>query len=176
MAQGVGLWVRGRDGLAETVQKHELSIANPHFRRRFGIERAEELLAGLSPHRAEDQDPIRIVGLRLGLVRVRDTGGVIAIQFWAPRGKVKEYLYNTWVACDKANLWGSQARIENFQYKGDQAQLPWEEFERRVQRGDDILINEAEALPIGGEIQRNPEFMARLDARLQELGILDDDQ
>lgn len=125
--QGEGYWIRAKDGDIDRVTKHEQWLKNKWNLKKWDLEPLGPELAKYNEFNKAHVDEIRMIGLRAGLIRVRENMGTISIQFWAPRQKVSDYLYNTAQALKSVNLYGLQAYVHNLYYN-DSVVIPWQEF------------------------------------------------
>ncbi len=92
MAQGEGFWFNPRDNSSVNVVRHELSLQDPDSQKILNFSPAgRSAVANLSA--VEDEEKIKMVGVRTGLVRTRDWGKFLTIQFFANGNRRADILF-----------------------------------------------------------------------------------
>jgi hypothetical protein len=82
-------WIRASDGAIEPVLKHDLWLRNYQNLRRWNL---EHLFMEISNLKCSQEDEIRMIGIRVGLIRVRETNGEYSVQFAASKIQLMHYL------------------------------------------------------------------------------------
>jgi len=114
---GRGIWLNPKTGVWLDVSVHAATLKDAASARRLSLpEDVIEQIQHLSPFYKPQHDRIRMLGIESGLVRFRDQGRELVIQYKAPPKDEREVLkavYNTIVQIpDYASAW--QLRIDNF--------------------------------------------------------------
>ena len=111
---GNGYWLDPRHQQAHLVTRHELWVLEGENARLAGISpEVHQLLCGLDP--VKHQDEIRMAAIEVGMIRTRDHGNYISVQFSARPGEVGTKL---WSVVQFLRMTGthrySDLRIDNF--------------------------------------------------------------
>lgn len=128
-----GYWLDPQTGESYMVRTHQDWILA--HAAEIGV---AEQVAGLDPQR--DEDAIRIIGCKAGLVRIRDYGSRMSVQFWVPEPErlpgvlrcVRDFLPSIGVGPMKS-VW-----VHNLA-TGDQATLTAAEFISNIETGNDLF-------------------------------------
>lgn len=89
--RGRGYWLEWRTGRFDEVYRHDLWLCTPENAKRFNV--PPPIIAELSKlHPFKDEDQIRILGLKAGLVRLRDQGNYFAVEFSAQPHEIGDVL------------------------------------------------------------------------------------
>ena len=167
MAQGNGYWINGRTGQYAKVTRHEQWLKDEKNLTAFGLTDLIPVLAPYNAFNPQQTDEIRMIGLRAGLIRIRDNKGTIAVQFSAPRGRVSDYLFHVLTCLEKEHEWGSQVWLNNLQYS-ESVVVPWQEFVKKVTAGEPCMVNE-EKEPLIDDIPDDILLQRRVDALMDTL-------
>lgn len=85
---GMGYWLDPQTQQAHLVTRHELWVLEAENARLAGISpEVYEHLCGLDP--VKDQDEIRMAAIDVGLIRIRDHGNYVSVQFSSEPEKVE---------------------------------------------------------------------------------------
>ena len=99
---GPGYWLDPDNGKAWPVSRHEEWLSHPENLKAVNLnQRWIDALAKLDVNKPEDTETMRMVGCQAGLIRVRDYNNRLSIQFYAPRSRVKDYLWAVMQALPK---------------------------------------------------------------------------
>lgn len=164
--QGEGYWIRAKDGKTQQVTRHEKWLKNDQNLETFDLLDYKPLLDEYSAFNPQHQDEIRLIGMKAGLVRVRDNAGTISVQFDLPRNAVTAALYNVAEALRAVNMWGNQVALHNLRYD-DRATVPWKEFLDNTVKGERMLINEDGP----GDVPYDRKLIDTIDAKLRRFGL-----
>lgn len=92
-------------------------------------------------------DEIRKIGVKAGMIRIRDFHGNVTIQFQAPRSRVRNVLWSIFQGMDKTMNPGKFDQLDIHNMTGnDQARISWTEFKKKLTADEPILREDAEAL------------------------------
>jgi hypothetical protein len=89
MAQGQGFWLNSENGKVIEVNRHELDIKNPEQQARLGMSYSLKSAVEELPNTDDNEDLIKIVAVRAGMVRIRDWQKFVSIQFSAKDSQKK---------------------------------------------------------------------------------------
>jgi len=138
MAIGPGFWLQPETGEVWRVSRHEY----------WPMDAANQRAAKFSPdvvqalsllNVATDSDPIRIIGVQAGLVRVRDYDNRLSIQFHAPPERVPGVLRSIAVALPKL-FTGVEHFLTLHNLRDDTAaEITTREFVQLVEAGQSVM-------------------------------------
>lgn len=132
MPDGDGYWLNPATGYAVRVVRHELTMSNPIELERLGV--AADVAAKareLSPYSREGEQALRMLGIESGLVRIRDHGDLVTVQFSAAPAVEGRLLSTVIEFLESVQLWRPFVKLGNFQ-RGEQTVLGWEELVQRA--------------------------------------------
>jgi len=91
MPTGPGFWLDPRNGALHRVTTHNDWLLDPENQKKVGLTTKQiEVLATLDP--AKEIDEIRMIGVMSGLIRIRDYGNRVSVQFYAPPAESEQSL------------------------------------------------------------------------------------
>lgn len=94
MAQGEGYWYNPKTNIAIQVSRHEVDLKNPSTQKKLNLApTAVDALNDLTPS-PKNEDKIKMLGVRVGLVRVRDWQKFTSVQFYDSGNKAKDVLFS----------------------------------------------------------------------------------
>lgn len=111
---GAGYWLNPRTSQSWIVDRHELFILDPQNAKAVGIPQPvyEHLL---TLDQSSGMDEIRLAGINVGLVRIRDHGNYVSVQFAAVESQVRSILRAIQEFCLKTFHWPeTELVIDNF--------------------------------------------------------------
>jgi len=85
MPRSFGFWLDPTTG-----QVHEVRTHQDWLLENASLVGLEDAVVGFDPQ--QDQDAIRLIGVRAGLVRIRDYGARMSVQFWSEPDRVAAVL------------------------------------------------------------------------------------
>lgn len=111
---GFGYWLDPVKQQAWNVGRHELWVLEQRNAQAAGIPQpVYEHLLTLNP--SEDQDEIRLAAIQAGMVRIRDHGNYISVQFAAERNRLRDVLLSVHkFLVEKTNDKYADLVIDNF--------------------------------------------------------------
>lgn len=165
--QGNGYWIQGSTGKIAKVDRHERWLMNKKNLQFFGLENLASVLSEFNPE--TDQDEIRVVGMQAGLIRTRDNQGTISIQFYAPRGKVSDYLYNTAQALMSVNDYGLYVWLNNLMYDETQT-VTWKQFIEHTTSAMPIMVHEEKGIT-ADDVPSNKPLLRQIARKLRLAGL-----
>jgi len=135
---GDGFWLDPEKQQAHRVSKHELWVLEPDNARLAGIPpHVYERLKTLNP--VKDEDEIRFAAIHAGLIRTRDHGNYISVQFAASPDRVRAFLRSAYLFLSQqsedkyADLW-----IDNLA-NNDSVRIPLDKLGERLLNGEPIM-------------------------------------
>lgn len=164
--QGNGYWISSKTGEISKVDRHERWPYIQGNLEKFGLEQLEPILQELLPT-DNNADEIRIILCKAGLIRTRQNGSVMSIQFYADRNKVSDYLLKAAEALQSVNEYATTAWIHNLKYN-DSISVPWDIFLANAESSKPIL-SMSEGLT---DIPFNEILMQRIDNKLLRHGLI----
>lgn len=147
MPMGVGVWLNPRTMDWVKVSRHEISLHDEETARELGLpEKVIEDIQKLNPY--QDVNEIRILGVKHGLVRMRDNGQEVVAQFHARKGRVRNIIWAIYMALDEVPAYQDERiiRIHNLQYDEGNT-LYRRELKKKLQNDENILIHEQTKVP-----------------------------
>lgn len=93
MPQGEGYWYNPKSNVALVVTRHEVDIKKPNVQQKINLHSAAREALKELPNTPENEDQIKILGVRSGLVRIRDWQKFVSIQFFGKGSKAKDTLF-----------------------------------------------------------------------------------
>lgn len=135
---GAGFWLNPKTQNAYPVSRHELWVLDPENSRLAGISsEVYEHLKTLNP--TKDQDEIRLAAVHAGLIRTRDHGNYVSVQFAARPESVQAYLRS---ACsflvEKCEDRFTDLHIDNFE-NNDSMRISLDDLGRRLMNNEPIM-------------------------------------
>lgn len=135
--RGPGYWLDWRTGHFDEVYRHDIWLCTPANTERFNV--PGEIIADLaSLHPFKDEDEIRILGLKAGLVRMRDQGSYFAVEFSAQPADLPAVLR----AAERV-LTEIEARPwELFLFNlttNEEVRIAYNEFQQRLRAGEIVM-------------------------------------
>lgn len=94
MPQGKGYWYNPKTNATVIVDRHEKSLKKDEDQKKLGLPNSVKEALNNLPLGETDIDVIRMMGVRAGLVRVRDWLNFLSIQFYAEGNKAKDVLFS----------------------------------------------------------------------------------
>lgn len=176
---GKGFWLDPDDNTMYPVAKfrdrHEWWLLDADNQRKVNlrpntIAALDELKAkAMEPGTAVPADEIRLIGVKAGLIRIRDFRNNIVVQFHARRGRVRDVLWSVFLGMDKVMSPSKFAEvvIHNL-HDNDSNRLSWSQFQSRLVNDEPILREAVESQPPVHDIPANPELMEAVDRLLGE--------
>ncbi len=134
---GNGYWLDPRQQQSYLVTRHELWVLDRENAERAGIpSEIYEHLVTLDPVR--HQDEIRLAAIRCGLIRIRDHGNSISVQFSADPTQVSAYLQSVFqLLRDVGTHRFSDLRIDNFANQ-ESVRISLEDLGQQLTNGESI--------------------------------------
>jgi hypothetical protein len=129
---GPGFWLNPANKKWVAVTRHELTMRDAVALTELGV--ATEVIQAaqqISPYDRDAVDELRILGIQCGLIRVRDQGLYISVQFDALKETEEELLRFVRFFFEAANLWRPYVRVGNLRTNSERT-LSWEEFLQRA--------------------------------------------
>lgn len=135
---GSGYWLNPENGKFVQVTAHQLSLKDKADQRKLGLTKEQGLVLDLTKG---DDDAIRLKGVRMGLIRLRDNQDGLHVQFYVERYAVRDFLEAVYFMVKKTELKHAWTiSIENMHPSAkDYASLPMEEFMRAIDDGKTIM-------------------------------------
>lgn len=129
---GPGYWLNPANERWVAVTRHELTMCDAAALAGLGVG-PEVIVAAqqISPYGREDVDKLRILGIRSGLIRIRDQGLYISVQFDAAVDAETELLHFVHNFFRTTDLWRPYVRVGNLRTKSE-ITYSWQEFLDRV--------------------------------------------
>jgi hypothetical protein len=125
---GPGFWLNPSNKKWVTVTRHEVSMRDPAALAALGVAPLVGKAAQQNPpYDREAVDQLRILGIRSGLIRVRDQGLYISVQFDAAVDAEAELLCFVRDFFETCELWRPFVRVGNLRTHIEQT-LSWQEF------------------------------------------------
>ena len=91
MPSGPGFWLDRRSGVLHEVATHNDWLLDPNNQKKVVLGPTEVgVLNSLDP--VKEIDEIRVIGCQAGLIRIRDYGNRVSVQFHAPPVEVEQLL------------------------------------------------------------------------------------
>jgi hypothetical protein len=142
MPMGRGIWLNPETMSHSTVMTHEHSLKDAEVLDYLNVpDHIRRDLAELDP--VKDSTEIRVLGVKAGLVRIRDTGREVVAQFKALQHRVRNILWSIRMVLEEipeyAKAW--QVRIHNLEYN-DSTVLSFNEFRSKLDADESILMKE----------------------------------
>ena len=165
--QGEGYWIRAKDGKIDQVSRHEQWLKDDKNLQSFDLLDYKPLLDEYQASNPQHQDEIRLIGMKAGLVRVRDNAGTISIQFDLPRNAVTAALYNVGQVLRSVRLWGNEVVLHNLRYD-DRVVVPWKDFLKNTLSGERMLINEDDSFQ---DVPYDQKLIDAVESKLRKFGL-----
>jgi hypothetical protein len=138
--RGPGYWLDWRTGQFDEVYRHDLWLCTPANGQRFGLPATTiDQLVGLHPFK--DEDEIRMLGLKAGLVRMRDQGNYFACEFAAEPHEVGDLLRAVEQVLSQTEARPWELFLFNLA-TNEQANIDYDEFVRRLASKEPIIGDE----------------------------------
>ena len=162
---GNGYWLNPRNGKWIIVRRHEIAVLDPKAMDELGVR--DELIHITKQHdpaevwgnplhlTKEQEDEVRLLGIKAGLVRIRDYGNYISVQFNASPHGERRILQRVAQFLDDTDEWRPQLHVGNLQTN-----------EFKIYNKDELIQYILEDIQ---DIPNNPVIMERLNAVLKRL-------
>jgi hypothetical protein len=129
---GPGFWLNPSNKKWVAVTRHELTMRDPAALAALGVAPQVSTAAQqISPYDREAVDELRILGIRSGLIRVRDQGLYISVQFDMPAEAETDLLRFVRDFFEAENLWRPYVRVGNLRTNSE-ITYSWQEFLVRI--------------------------------------------
>jgi hypothetical protein len=125
---GPGYWLNPANQKWIAVTRHELTMRDATAMAELGV--AQDVINAaqqIAPYGHDAVEELRILGIRSGLIRVRDQGLYISVQFDAPLEAQTELLCFVRNFFDAENLWRPYVRVGNLRTNSE-ITYSWQEF------------------------------------------------
>ena len=125
---GPGYWLNPENRKWITVTRHELTMCDAAALAGLGV--APEVVSAaqkISPYGYDTVDELRILGIQSGLIRVRDQGMYISVQFDASKEVEEELFRFVRSFFETTNLWRPYVRFGNLRTNCE-VTYSWQEF------------------------------------------------
>lgn len=135
---GPGYWLNPDNGKWVLLTRHELAMHDSALLNELGV--APSIIAAaqqITPYSREGEDQLRVLGIQAGLIRTRDHGDYISVQFDATETEELTKLRFVYEFFLTTHQWRPYVRVGNLR-TNTEITYSWEEFINRV----------ASALPI----------------------------
>ncbi len=111
---GEGYWLNPANRNWVLVSRHELTMCDEARMNELGLDpRIIEAAQRISPYSPEGEDQLRRLGIKSGLIRVRDHGNYISVQFDAPATAEASLLRFVFEFFEATILWRPYIRVGN---------------------------------------------------------------
>jgi len=128
LMSGRGFWLNPLNGKWAEVRRHELAMQNSALLKHLGVESSViDVAQGISPFSRVGENELRLLGIRSGLIRVRDQGRYVAVQFDAPESAEVALLRFVHSFLEAVAMWRPHVCIGNLRTNHEQM-LTWSEF------------------------------------------------
>ena len=128
LMSGRGFWLNPLNGKWAEVRRHELAMQNSALLKHLGVESSViDVAQGISPFSRDGENELRLLGIRSGLIRVRDQGRYVAVQFDAPESAEVALLRFVHSFLEAVAMWRPHVCIGNLRTNHEQM-LTWSEF------------------------------------------------
>ncbi len=140
MPRSFGFWFDPNTGQSHSVTTHQDWLLDNSAA--LGL---QDALAGLD--RLQHEDQIRLIGVRFGLVRIRDYGPRMSVQFWAEAEKVGGILSAVRAFLPEIGAGPLKSVWINNLFNGAQLTMTAQEFIQAIDHGGRLFVD---ATPFGG--------------------------
>jgi hypothetical protein len=129
---GPGYWLNPANKKSIAVTRHELAMRDAAALVELDVaSHVIDAAQRISPYTREGVDELRIIGIRSGLIRVRDQGSYISVQFEAPTEAKTELLDFVRGFFESNDLWRPYVRVGNLRTNSE-VTYSWQEFVDRA--------------------------------------------
>lgn len=137
MHNATAWWIRASDGAIEPVLKHDLWIRNAENLKKWNLQHLQTVLSALT---CNQEDEIRTVGLKAGLIRVRETNGEYSVQLFASKDQLRHYLQVIFSSLSPMVGPLTIVRIGNLHddYQ-ERVRMTWADFETKIESGLPVM-------------------------------------
>ena len=162
MQTGPGYWLIPDTGeLSRVETTHDAWLLVSANQRIIGLTPSKiRVLDGLDPQR--DLDEIRMVGVRPGLIRIRDRQRNLTFQFDAPPGRVQSVLRAIADALPSLFTGAEHFMLLHNLHDDAHAEVWTTEFVRKLNNGEPVLTPRPEPIP------ENEELRHKMDRLLKD--------
>lgn len=135
---GAGYWLNPKTSQSWTVDRHELFILNQQNANTVGVPQpVYDHLLTLDP--SSGMDEIRLAGINVGLVRIRDHGNYVSAQFAAVEGQVRSILRAIQEFGARTFQWPeTELVIDNFTNRSS-IKITIRELGQRLENGESVM-------------------------------------
>lgn len=152
---GPGFWIDPDTNKVYNVSRHETWLRDKVNQRAVGLpQNVCDAIDSLDP--VTKQDEIRLLGLRAGLIRVRDYNSRLSVQFFAPRSQVRDRMWTVLEVLPQLFSGASHYLTIHNMYDDSSAEIETGEFKRKMKDDEPILREDTERIrdiPSNRELQ-----------------------
>jgi len=195
MAQGEGYWYNPVNNKAVIVTRHEVDIKKPNVQKKLDVNPAVIDALQELPNTSENEDKIKMLAARSGIVCTRDWQKFTSVQFYGKSNKAKDILFGLGQLIEAkkdgsfkklpddakslAKLLGTswQLKIDNLA-TGDTDMVSPDEFLNKYAKAgymEDKTIKESRDRPIR-DIPMSSELMEEAERRLRKHGFFKEEE